>query len=190
MIYGFANVRILTRLDSLENPPKRALHADFDLHPDLRRLLPHPVLLELILLRQQGLYLSRHRGSPGPGNDRAVRGLLPLHFLHADERNLRPGDRNMHHQSSQEEGYQYHVPIGQGTGPSPQRIRRGGYYTWPFPVDPLFKDHNRVVGFSSPQRLAREQSLMERRRPGVPAMDIMLVPTVELPNCVNDFLPV
>ena len=66
----------------------------------------------------------------------------------------------------------------------------GGYHTWPFPVDPLFEDHDRVVGFSSPQRLAREQSLMERRRPGMPAPDIMPAPTVELPNCVNYFLPV
>uniref|UniRef100_A0A6U1VRN8 Palmitoyltransferase n=1 Tax=Trieres chinensis TaxID=1514140 RepID=A0A6U1VRN8_TRICV len=64
-----------------------------------------------------------------------------------------------------------------------------GYHTWPFPVDPVFEDYDRVMGYSTPQRLVREQQLMERKRPNsVP--DIMPAPTVELPNCVNDFLPV
>lgn len=33
----------------------------------------------------------------------------------------------------------------------------GGYYTWPFPIDPLFEDYDRVMGYSTPQRLLREQ---------------------------------
>ena len=32
-----------------------------------------------------------------------------------------------------------------------------GYYTWPFPVDPVFEDYDRVMGYSTPQRLLREQ---------------------------------
>ena len=32
-----------------------------------------------------------------------------------------------------------------------------GYHTWPFPCDPIFEDHDRVVGYSTPQRLLREQ---------------------------------
>ena len=37
-----------------------------------------------------------------------------------------------------------------------------GYYTWPFPVDPIFDDYDRLMGYSSPQRLLREQQLMEQ----------------------------
>lgn len=38
----------------------------------------------------------------------------------------------------------------------------GPWYTWPFPVDPLFDDYDNVMGFSTPQRLLREQILRER----------------------------
>jgi len=62
-----------------------------------------------------------------------------------------------------------------------------GYHTWPFPIDPIFENYDRVMGFSMPQRLAREQQLMEYQRP-VP--DLEPSPTVELPQCVNDLLPV
>lgn len=37
-----------------------------------------------------------------------------------------------------------------------------GFYTWPFPIDPVFEDYDRVVGFSTPQRLVREQQFMEQ----------------------------
>ena len=33
----------------------------------------------------------------------------------------------------------------------------GPYYTWPFPVDPIFEDYDKIMGFSTPQRLLREQ---------------------------------
>lgn len=33
----------------------------------------------------------------------------------------------------------------------------GPYYTWPFPIDPTFPDFDRVMGYSTPQRLLREQ---------------------------------
>ena len=33
----------------------------------------------------------------------------------------------------------------------------GPFYTWPFPVDPIFEDYDRVMGYSTPQRLLREQ---------------------------------
>jgi len=32
-----------------------------------------------------------------------------------------------------------------------------GYHTWLLPVDPVFEDFDRVLGFSTPQRLLREQ---------------------------------
>jgi len=37
-----------------------------------------------------------------------------------------------------------------------------GYHTWPFPVDPVFDDYDRVMGYSMPQRLSREQNFMEQ----------------------------
>lgn len=64
-----------------------------------------------------------------------------------------------------------------------------GYHTWPFPIDPVFDDYDRVMGYSTPQRLVREQQLMESKRP-TSSLDIVASPTVELPACVNDFLPV
>lgn len=62
----------------------------------------------------------------------------------------------------------------------------GGYHTWPFPVDPVFEDFDKVMGYSTPQRLAREQQLMELKRPNKNRNG----GEVELPNCVHDFLPV
>ena len=38
-----------------------------------------------------------------------------------------------------------------------------GYHTWPFPVDPVFDDYDRVMGYSMPQRLLREQQFMEQK---------------------------
>jgi hypothetical protein len=32
----------------------------------------------------------------------------------------------------------------------------GGWRTWFVPTDPIFPDHDRVLGFSMPQRLLRE----------------------------------
>jgi len=63
-----------------------------------------------------------------------------------------------------------------------------GYHTWLVPLDPVFEDYDRVMGYSIPQRLLREQQLMERKVPS--AAQLHLVKSVELPNCVNDFLPV
>lgn len=37
-----------------------------------------------------------------------------------------------------------------------------GYHTWPFPVDPVFDNYDRVMGYSMPQRLLREQQFMEQ----------------------------
>lgn len=66
----------------------------------------------------------------------------------------------------------------------------GGYHTWPFPVDPIFEDYDATMGFSTPQRLAREQQLMERKRPVIKNMKGGGGGEIELPSCVNDFLPV
>eukprot|EP00980_Cylindrotheca_fusiformis_P014415 scaffold3840_cov129-Cylindrotheca_fusiformis.AAC.11 len=32
-----------------------------------------------------------------------------------------------------------------------------GYWTWIFPVDPVFEDYDRIMGYSIPQRLVRER---------------------------------
>jgi hypothetical protein len=40
----------------------------------------------------------------------------------------------------------------------------GPWYTWPFPVDPVFEDFDRVMGYSTPQRLLREQILREQQQ--------------------------
>jgi len=32
-----------------------------------------------------------------------------------------------------------------------------GYHTWLLPIDPVFDDYDRVMGYSTPQRLLREQ---------------------------------
>ena len=37
-----------------------------------------------------------------------------------------------------------------------------GYHTWLLPVDPVFEDYDRVMGYSTPQRLVREQQFMEQ----------------------------
>jgi len=63
-----------------------------------------------------------------------------------------------------------------------------GYHTWPFPVDPVFDDYDRVMGFTNPQRLVREQQFMERKRPIIP--DLPNCTSAELPSCINDYLPV
>ena len=55
-----------------------------------------------------------------------------------------------------------------------------GYHTWPFPVDPVFEDYDRVMGFSMPQRLAREQQLVEHAK----------LPEDTSSRPVNDHLPV
>eukprot|EP00559_Dactyliosolen_fragilissimus_P009564 CAMPEP_0184863192 /NCGR_PEP_ID=MMETSP0580-20130426/9772_1 /TAXON_ID=1118495 /ORGANISM="Dactyliosolen fragilissimus" /LENGTH=100 /DNA_ID=CAMNT_0027361379 /DNA_START=1119 /DNA_END=1421 /DNA_ORIENTATION=- len=34
-----------------------------------------------------------------------------------------------------------------------------GYHTWIVPIDPVFEDHDIVMGYSTPQRLLREQML-------------------------------
>ena len=33
----------------------------------------------------------------------------------------------------------------------------GPYWTWCLPMDPVYQDHDRIMGFSTPQRLLREQ---------------------------------
>lgn len=32
-----------------------------------------------------------------------------------------------------------------------------GYWTWLLPIDPVFEDYDKVMGFSIPQRLMRER---------------------------------
>lgn len=43
----------------------------------------------------------------------------------------------------------------------------GAWYTWPLPIDPLFDDYDRVMGYSTPQRLLRERTLRETNTPSV-----------------------
>eukprot|EP00546_Thalassionema_frauenfeldii_P011626 CAMPEP_0178925556 /NCGR_PEP_ID=MMETSP0786-20121207/17983_1 /TAXON_ID=186022 /ORGANISM="Thalassionema frauenfeldii, Strain CCMP 1798" /LENGTH=371 /DNA_ID=CAMNT_0020600461 /DNA_START=199 /DNA_END=1311 /DNA_ORIENTATION=+ len=65
----------------------------------------------------------------------------------------------------------------------------GGYLTWPFPIDPVFENFDRCMGYSMPQRLAREQQLMENQRPK-DQPELEPSPSLELPTCVNNLLPV
>lgn len=37
-------------------------------------------------------------------------------------------------------------------------------WTWPFPVDPIFDDYDRVMGYATPQRLLRAQSLYKNKQ--------------------------
>jgi palmitoyltransferase ZDHHC3/7/25 len=39
----------------------------------------------------------------------------------------------------------------------------GPLWTWPLPIDPLFDDFDRVMGYTTPQRLLREQILREKK---------------------------
>ena len=59
-------------------------------------------------------------------------------------------------------------------------------HTWPFPMDPVFDDYDRVMGYCTPQRVDRERQLMEQKRP---LPELQNVPSIELPTCVNDLLP-
>lgn len=34
-----------------------------------------------------------------------------------------------------------------------------GYWTWPLPIDPIFQDYDKVMGYSTSQRLLREDKL-------------------------------
>ena len=36
-------------------------------------------------------------------------------------------------------------------------------WTWAFPIDPIFEDYDRVMGYSTPQRLLREHIIREQR---------------------------
>lgn len=44
----------------------------------------------------------------------------------------------------------------------------GPWWTWPLPIDPLFEDYDVVMGFSTPQRLLREQILREQLDQEIP----------------------
>lgn len=61
------------------------------------------------------------------------------------------------------------------------------WYTWPLPVDPIFEDHDRVMGYTLPQRLDRERQLVEAKRP---FQDIRNTGSTDVPKCVDDLLPV
>jgi len=67
----------------------------------------------------------------------------------------------------------------------------GGLWTWPLPMDPVFEDFDRVMGYTMPQRLDRERQLTEAKRPVIPQEDAHLkqTPSMELPKCVHDLLP-
>jgi hypothetical protein len=60
------------------------------------------------------------------------------------------------------------------------------YYTWCLPVDPIFADHDRVVGYTMPQRLDRERQFCEGQRPSVHHPH----PALELPAYIQECLPV
>lgn len=52
---------------------------------------------------------------------------------------------------------------------------QGGYWTWIFPIDPVFEDYDLAMGFSTPQRLLREQILreqLEKQQQGIGSVNI------------------
>lgn len=49
----------------------------------------------------------------------------------------------------------------------------GSYWTWPLPIDPIFDDYDRVLGYSTPQRLLREQMMLDQA-----GTDLNLTPSV------------
>jgi hypothetical protein len=66
-------------------------------------------------------------------------------------------------------------------------------YTWCLPVDPIFEDFDRVMGYTMPQRLDRERQFCEMPINGVNNHlypDLAYAPSTDLPKCVNDLLPV
>ena len=73
-----------------------------------------------------------------------------------------------------------HFCVGQIFGIAP-------WYTWPLPVDPIFEDYDRVMGYTLPQRLDRERQLVEAKRP---YQSIRNTGSTDVPKGVNDLLPV
>jgi len=66
-----------------------------------------------------------------------------------------------------------------------------GYHTWAFPVDPVFADYDDVMGFTTPERLVREQQLLDSNKRDVDVPSVEPNSSgVELPSCVNEFLPI
>ena len=77
-----------------------------------------------------------------------------------------------------------------------------GWFTWPFPVDPIFDDFDQAMGYCLPQRLDRERQFMEYKRPipdsygytsggGIGGIrQVTSHEMQELPKCINDLLPV
>jgi len=56
-----------------------------------------------------------------------------------------------------------------------------GYWTWIFPIDPVFEDYDQAMGFSTPQRLLREQILREQlegQQQGIGSVNIGKLSTV------------
>jgi hypothetical protein len=54
----------------------------------------------------------------------------------------------------------------------------GPLYTWPFPIDPVFDDYDEIMGYSTPQRLLREQILREQAGGGGAAAVPTMIPQV------------
>jgi palmitoyltransferase ZDHHC3/7/25 len=77
----------------------------------------------------------------------------------------------------------------------------GQYWTWILPIDPIFDEYDRVMGFTMPQRLDRERQLIEaqpffllqqqqQQQEQDQAATTTRTTDIEMPKCVQDFLPV
>lgn len=64
-----------------------------------------------------------------------------------------------------------------------------GLWSWFLPIDPVFDDYDRVMGYTMPQRLDRERQWLEKHEQAA-AVAGKDGGSVELPKCVNDCLPV
>jgi len=47
-----------------------------------------------------------------------------------------------------------------------------GYWTWPLPIDPVFEDYDKVMGYCTTERLLREQGDLEAADPSKGFTDI------------------
>jgi hypothetical protein len=52
----------------------------------------------------------------------------------------------------------------------------GPYYTWPLPTDPVFPDYDVVMGYATPQRLLREQMMLDSTAGSVVSRDSFGIP--------------
>jgi len=64
-----------------------------------------------------------------------------------------------------------------------------GFQTWPFPVDPVFEEYDIAMGYSTPQRLLREQMKENANHPHAGTTSVG-GSYVGAPSIVSSYIPV